>query len=77
MVEEISRNFDCQSKLSDWSDSCQELSPTSLITRYRCGLVFQQELWEAKLGEHELKSYFTKIMEVLNEDHCVLLKTIC
>jgi hypothetical protein len=32
VVEEISRNFDRRSKLSDWSDSCQELSPTSLIT---------------------------------------------
>ena len=31
-----------RSKLSDWSDSCQEVSPTSLITWYRCGLVFQQ-----------------------------------
>ena len=27
MVEEISRNFDRRSKLSDWSDSCQEISP--------------------------------------------------
>jgi hypothetical protein len=35
------------------------------------------ELWEVELGEHELKSHFTKIMGVLNEDHCVLLKTIC
>ena len=26
MVEEISRNFDRRSKLSDWLDSCQEVS---------------------------------------------------
>ena len=31
-----------RSKLSDWSDSCQEVPLTSLIMWYRCGLVFQQ-----------------------------------
>ena len=53
MVEEISRNFDRRSKFSDWSDFCQEVLP-SLITWYRCGLVFQQ-------FHHRIRLYYPSL----------------
>jgi hypothetical protein len=44
VVEEISRNFDRRSKLSDWSDSCQEMPPQVSSRDIVAGL-FSNTIW--------------------------------
>ena len=61
-----------RSKLSSWSDSCQEVSPISLITWYRCWLVFrhagqeEDDAFAGIFGETYLTNYV-----YLRVPHCL------